>query len=233
MSSIDHLSRQATRTAKERAKGKLLRPRHQTPTPKVVLPFSVSINLTDLQSSSELCIVSEPPNVHICGICLEPVTKTVNPLLTARTPTSSSRLMFGVGLPCPGGHVYCLDCVISYIRSQLEEGGSHQTVFPIRCPECPPQDYCIDDAFASRVLEGDLLDLWHFRRLLESLPKVCRHLKLLNTSDTGQFYCPNSRCSALLELNEGDTEPQAICPHCHTLMCKPCQSVWHSGMGSS
>jgi hypothetical protein len=125
-------------------------------------------------------------NLPTCGICLESIIKTVNPVLAAKTPTSSSRLVFGLSLPCPSAHTYCLDCIIGHIRSRLDGEGARQAVFPIRCPECPPQEYSIDDEVAARVLEGELLERWYFCRVLESVPKVSSyfdaHLSILQHS---------------------------------------------------
>lgn len=59
------------------------------------------------------------------------------------------------------------------------------------------------------------LRLQHHQKLLDSLP---RH------------YCPNPRCSALVQLDEDSEDPQAICPSCNSVICVPCRVVWHGGM---
>lgn len=54
----------------------------------------------------------------------------------------------------------------------------------------------------------------HHQKLLDSLPK---------------YYCPNPRCSALVQVDEGEEDPQAICPSCDSMVCIPCRVLWHDG----
>ncbi|KAG8934216.1 hypothetical protein FRC02_010386 [Tulasnella sp. 418] len=154
---------------------------------------------------------------HQCGICQEPIIKTLNPFKASQTPTSSSRLTYGLSLECPGKHTYCLDCVTQYIRGKLEEAGQNGdgSVFPIRCPECPIGVWQMGDHIAERILGGELLEKWHLQKIVDSLPRR---------------YCPNQKCSMRLEVEEDLDVPQAECPACHILMCVPCRSVWHGGL---
>lgn len=59
------------------------------------------------------------------------------------------------------------------------------------------------------------LPFQHHQKLLDSLP---RH------------YCPNPRCSALVQLDEDSENPQAVCPSCQSVICVPCRVVWHESM---
>ncbi|GAB4815536.1 hypothetical protein N2152v2_002582 [Parachlorella kessleri] len=45
-----------------------------------------------------------------------------------------------------------------------------------------------------------------------------------------KFYCPNSRCSALIVL-EGEALPDSpqVCPACSHKICAYCRVVWHKG----
>ncbi|KAG9026283.1 AP-1 complex subunit mu-1, partial [Tulasnella sp. UAMH 9824] len=106
----------------------------------------------------------------ICGICQESFRPSSAPLETAQSPGSSSQaVLYGLYLGCPQNHGYCLDCLTNYIRIKLEDKEGHAN-FPVRCPECPPRtDWEIDDETARKVLAKELLETWHFQRLLASI----------------------------------------------------------------
>ncbi|KAH9849628.1 hypothetical protein C2E23DRAFT_355417 [Lenzites betulinus] len=158
----------------------------------------------------------------ICGICIEPFQATYSPAAAARSANSSSRLQFGTYLPCPKSHAYCISCLNGYIHSKIDPegegvGNPNMVVFPIRCPECPASEWPagIPDHIAERVLAAKGLTLWHHQKLLDNLP---RH------------YCPNPRCSALVQLDEDSDDPQAVCPSCASVICVPCRVVWHQDL---
>ncbi|KAI0073639.1 hypothetical protein K474DRAFT_1720258 [Panus rudis PR-1116 ss-1] len=158
----------------------------------------------------------------LCGICMEPFHATHSPISASSSANSSSRLPFGLHLPCPQSHAYCIDCLSSYIRSKLDpEGDGNGTlnavVFPIRCPECPLADWTegIPDEVASRVLSEKVMAIWFHQKLLDSLPRT---------------YCPNPRCSALVQLDEDPDEPEAVCPVCSVMVCVPCRTIWHEDL---
>lgn len=113
----------------------------------------------------------------VCGICLEPFQVTHSPIKAVLSANSSTRLPFGLRLPCPSEHAYCIACLSSYIQSKLDPegdgGGSSGTaVFPIRCPECSPTEWIdgIPDNVADRILGEKGMVLW-VRVLLISLPE--------------------------------------------------------------
>lgn len=118
------------------------------------------------------CTFDSKSGDPVCGICGEAFRNTWNPYGASQTPTSSSRLPFGKILPCASGHGYCLDCLTSYIRGKLDEGGPDCMVFPIRCPECPPLLWQMDDKTAGLILSPELLNHWHHQKLMDDLPKV-------------------------------------------------------------
>ncbi|KAH7926264.1 hypothetical protein BV22DRAFT_1009547 [Leucogyrophana mollusca] len=161
-------------------------------------------------------------DLPLCGICYEPFKATHSPVTASQSATSSNRLQFGLCLPCPNQHSYCLSCLASYIQTKLDpegEGGGNPEVrvFPIKCPECPPTQWedGISDDIAQRVLSEKNMVLWHRQRLLDSIE---RH------------YCPNPRCSALVQVHDDPNEPMASCPSCSEVMCVPCRVTWHNEM---
>ncbi|KAJ7637178.1 hypothetical protein FB45DRAFT_789450 [Roridomyces roridus] len=157
-----------------------------------------------------------------CGICMDAFQPTYSPYNASISANSSSRLQFGLRLPCPQQHGYCVGCLTSYIESKLDpdgkgSGNSGIIVFPIRCPECPMTEFMdgISDEVAERVLGPEKMVLWDHQKLLNSIP----HL-----------YCPNPKCSAVVQTPEDSEDPQAVCPSCQLLMCVPCRVAWHNGI---
>lgn len=173
----------------------------------------------------------------ICGICMDIFQVTYSPLSASSSANSSARIPFGLRLPCPQSHPYCLDCLSTYIKTRLDpngdgSGNANTVVFPIPCPECNLIEWGdgISDAVAGRILAEELMTVWvcvvhlrirnraahdisqHHQRLLDSLPK---------------YYCPNRKCSALVQVHDDPDEPQASCPSCELLICVPCQTLWH------
>lgn len=101
--------------------------------------------------------IAGPPT---CGICLESFLITANPATVSKGPTSSTRLPFGLRLPCPQEHAYCRQCLISFLQSKLEEGNTGNLVFPIRCPECPIDAWSFEDEVAAKVLDSADMVKW-------------------------------------------------------------------------
>ncbi|KAL1746746.1 hypothetical protein HDZ31DRAFT_33531 [Schizophyllum fasciatum] len=164
-----------------------------------------------------------PDGAPTCGICLDVFQLTHSPINASASANSSTKLPFGIRLPCPGAHAYCIDCLNSHIKSKLDPNndgtgaGPSAVVFPIRCPECALEDWPsgITDDVARRVLSEKGLVMWHTQRLLDSLPKL---------------YCPNKQCSALVQAHEDPDEPMAECPSCMQSMCIPCRVPWHQDL---
>jgi hypothetical protein len=154
-----------------------------------------------------------------CGICGDSFIETFSPLSASLSANSSTRLPFGLRLPCPNQHSYCVGCLSRYIICKLDPDGTgrapeEQIVFPIRCPECPSDQWLdsIQDDVAERILTQDRIELWHRQKHLDSIPR---------------YYCPNRQCSALVQLHEKKGEPRATCPLCQTVICVPCKTQWH------
>ena len=101
--------------------------------------------------------IAGPPT---CGICLESFLITANPATVSKGPTSSTRLPFGLRLPCPQEHAYCLQCLKAFLQSKLEEGNTGNLVFPIRCPECPIDAWSFEDEVAAKALDSTDMVKW-------------------------------------------------------------------------
>ncbi|KAF5383165.1 hypothetical protein D9615_004990 [Tricholomella constricta] len=172
----------------------------------------------DTSSSLDLDEIPYPT----CGICMESFIMTYSPISATLSANSSNKLPYGLRLPCPQDHAYCISCMTSYIQNKLDPDGtgagkSSAVVFPIRCPECPLGEWPggIEDEIAQRVLEkGGMVD-WHHQRLLDTIPRL---------------FCPNPKCSSLVEADEDDEDPEAACPSCQEIMCVPCRTRWHTGL---
>ncbi|KAG8887440.1 hypothetical protein FRB98_009584 [Tulasnella sp. 332] len=154
------------------------------------------------------------PKLSTCGICGDEfrlVTDPVNQSITA-SGSSQDATPYGVSMDCPSAHRYCLSCMTSYVRTKLE--APIGAAFPIRCPECPRAvAWEMGDELATNVLGRDLLDVWHFQKLVASV---------------SSFYCPNTTCSAPIALDVDDPNmTQAECPSCHISMCFQCRTPWH------
>ncbi|KAJ7695393.1 hypothetical protein B0H17DRAFT_1271880 [Mycena rosella] len=150
-------------------------------------------------------------------ICMDPFQSTHSPYAASLSANSSSRLQFGLRLPCPQQHAYCVGCLGSYITGKLEGASAGVAVFPIRCPECPVADFIdgIPDDVAERTLGKEKMVLWDHQKLLLSIPHI---------------YCPNPKCSAIVQTSEDTEDPQAVCPSCELLICVACRVAWHHGL---
>ncbi|KAG8852483.1 hypothetical protein FRB96_008671 [Tulasnella sp. 330] len=161
------------------------------------------------------------PNLRSCGICWEECLD-VNQFVQNSWSSSHKDARFGLELTCSGGHYYCVTCIREYIQGQLETpvtGKGGATAAAMKCPECPRSDtdmgWAIGDDVAERVLDQELIDGWHMRKILASI---------------SEFYCPNPTCSIPIEAPELDDVTMAECPMCHVAMCFQCRSSWHSGL---
>jgi hypothetical protein len=103
----------------------------------------------------------------ICDICFEPFQVTHSPISAALTANSSAKLPFGLRLPCPGQHPYCISCLSEYIKGKLDPSGTGDIstniiVFPILCPGCPFTDWesGIQDDTAKKVLDAESMGAW-------------------------------------------------------------------------
>ncbi|KAF7289868.1 RBR-type E3 ubiquitin transferase [Mycena indigotica] len=170
------------------------------------------------KEESNDCSLSSPHST--CGICMDPFQPTFSPYTASLTANSSSRVQFGLHLPCPQQHAYCVGCLTNYIDTKLNPDGKAGVagimIFPIRCPECPTDEFAdgIPDDIAARVIGPEKMVIWDHQKLLHSIPYI---------------YCPNPKCSAIVQTPEetDDEDPQAVCPFCQLLMCVSCRVAWH------
>ncbi|KAF9459774.1 hypothetical protein BDZ94DRAFT_995454 [Collybia nuda] len=175
--------------------------------------------ISTLEAEETLTLFTSYPT---CGICLEPFKVAHSPFNASVSANSSSRLPFGLRLPCPCEHSYCISCLTTYIQSKLDpegigSGKSAAIVFPIRCPECLLNDWPggMTDDVAERILGENGMVQWHHQKLLDSIPRL---------------FCPNPKCSSLVEADEDNDDPQAICPSCQKTICASCRTLWHNGL---
>ncbi|KAF9788557.1 hypothetical protein BJ322DRAFT_1049631 [Thelephora terrestris] len=155
----------------------------------------------------------------MCGICFEPFQATHSPISASLTANSSAKLPFGLRLPCPEQHPFCISCLSEYINGKLDPSGTgsmntNTLVFPIRCPGCPVtlSETGIEDEVAMKILDEDSMSIWHHRKLLDSLPRQ---------------YCPNPKCSVLVMIDEDTEDTRAQCPACFQWVCVSCKAMWH------
>lgn len=129
-------------------------------------PFPLGIHLTGVPPSeySDCSMASPYP---LCGICFEPFQLTHSPISASLAANSSAKLPFGLRLPCPGQHPYCISCLVEYIKGKLDPNGTGDMstqilVFPILCPECPITHWeaGIQDEVAEKVLDRESMSVW-------------------------------------------------------------------------
>ncbi|KAH8924002.1 hypothetical protein BT69DRAFT_115029 [Atractiella rhizophila] len=125
---------------------------------------------------------------------------------TSRGTQEGKTAMVGSILPTCN-HSFCISCLTEYIDSKLADPNP----FPIRCP-FPKCETRIDDSMAEKVLGRENMDVWHFKALVESTPKI---------------YCPFKSCSHPVTIVEGTT--RATCPNCRKEVCWACRTEWHDG----
>ena len=102
-----------------------------------------------------------------CGICGDTFEDVHSPITALLSANSSKSLPFGLHLPCLKQHAYCVGCFSQYILSKLDPDGTagapeDQTIFPIRCPECPSDEWVdgVPDDIAENILTEDGVVLW-------------------------------------------------------------------------
>ncbi|KAG6812203.1 hypothetical protein H0H92_003939 [Tricholoma furcatifolium] len=153
-----------TTSSKGKGKGRLFSP-PTSPDNKKRLRYDTEFSVK-MEEDEDMLSFSHSP-YPVCNICMEPFNVTHSPFTAALSANSSSKLPFGLRLPCPKEHAYCISCLTTYIQTKLDPDGrgvgkSSAPVFPIRCPECPlvawPEG--IDDDVAQRVLGERGMDEW-------------------------------------------------------------------------
>ena len=104
---------------------------------------------------------------QICNICHEQFQDTHSPFSASLAANTSARFPFGLRLPCPEEHTYCISCLTEYIKGKLDPSGSegantYTTVFPIPCPDCPIIDWGsgIQDDVVERIFDTESMSVW-------------------------------------------------------------------------
>ncbi|KAL6197553.1 hypothetical protein ACLB2K_033161 [Fragaria x ananassa] len=109
-------------------------------------------------------------------------------------------------------HVYCSDCVISYIDSKLQENEP-----TIRCP-VPNCAGLLEREYCRSVLPAPVFERWG---------KAMCDAVILGTE---KFYCPYQDCSAMMIYDGEELVRESTCPHCQRMFCAQCRVAWHVGM---
>ncbi|XP_043707915.1 probable E3 ubiquitin-protein ligase RNF144A [Telopea speciosissima] len=109
-------------------------------------------------------------------------------------------------------HVFCCECINSYVISKLE-----QKITSIKCPELSCEEM-LELESCHLILAPELFEKWEVA-LCESL-----------IGDPHKFYCPFRDCSALLLNDELGVIRESECPICRRLFCAQCKTPWHSGI---
>ncbi|KAL8540188.1 hypothetical protein ACS0TY_001678 [Phlomoides rotata] len=133
-----------------------------------------------------------------CEICIEPI------------PNPDRK--FKNGDKC--SHPFCTDCVIKYIRVQIDDNN----VGDIRCPalNC---DQTLDPVSCAVAVGQSVFLRW------------CDVLCESAISRFDKWYCPDRNCNALIvnECAGREKKKKANCPSCKKLYCFKCKGVWHGG----
>ncbi|KAH9097801.1 hypothetical protein Ae201684P_001276 [Aphanomyces euteiches] len=141
---------------------------------------------------------------EVCLICMD-ATGPLQNGVCYDTPDMYS-VENGWRLRC--GHVLCIGCLRSWIRSKLDDH--------TRAIECV-HPYCtrvVRPCHVARILEPTWTEQWS-------------HLVTLASTEGSSVYCPNPTCSELLQVPPERVPPLATCPLCFTDLCVVCRALWH------
>ncbi|CAG8710727.1 24651_t:CDS:10, partial [Gigaspora rosea] len=147
---------------------------------------------------------------HRCNSCYDKFSTFDLSADLDKMATSSANL--GIVLDCR--HGFCLACMKNYLNSVLKDD---VVDFPIKCPL-----RCIDVNIAERIIEKSLTK--------EDLENY--YLKMTVSSIKNKIYCPNKKCSAMIDYDHDESQPtySLICPMCHESFCPLCRVSWHEDL---
>ncbi|XP_016651566.1 PREDICTED: probable E3 ubiquitin-protein ligase RNF217 [Prunus mume] len=135
----------------------------------------------------------------VCEICVE--------------PKAAASEWFGIK-NC--SHAYCIDCMVRYLASKLEEN-----ITSIRCPDPDCTSGLLDPEHCRSILPQEVFERWGVALCEAVVPA------------SHKFYCPYKDCSAMLIIDndgkKGMIVRQSDCPHCRKLFCAQCKVPWHVG----
>ncbi|CAK7352290.1 unnamed protein product [Dovyalis caffra] len=107
-------------------------------------------------------------------------------------------------------HFYCIECIIRYVASILDDNRAVISCPASDCPGVLEPEYC------RVILPKEVFDRWGIA-LCESVIDVSKKL-----------YCPYMDCSALLVNDTGGEIERSYCPFCKRAFCVRCMVPWHS-----
>ncbi|KAF0441775.1 E3 ubiquitin-protein ligase arih1 [Gigaspora margarita] len=147
---------------------------------------------------------------HRCNSCYDKFSTFDLSADLDKMATSSANL--GIVLDCR--HGFCLACMKNYLNSVLKDD---VVDFPIKCPL-----RCIDVNIGERIIEKSLTK--------EDLENY--YLKMTVSSIKNKIYCPNKKCSAMIDYDHDESQPtySLICPMCHESFCPLCRVSWHKDL---
>ena len=163
-----------------------------------------------------------------CGICGDVFHQTNSPLAASQSANTSTKLSFGLRLPCPSNHAYCIGCLSQYIISKLDPESSGKApgaiVFPIRCPECSLDEWSegLQDETAEKVLTKEHMVTW-VRTVFVSFDLIIKlHFSIINSSwivnPTTTALIPNAlRSSTWMKKEKMHLQPVL----CVSVSCAP------------
>ncbi|KAL5755463.1 hypothetical protein ACOSQ2_020209 [Xanthoceras sorbifolium] len=110
-------------------------------------------------------------------------------------------------------HLYCFDCIASYVASKLQEN-----VSKIKCPNMRCETV-LEPQLCRQIIPKNVFSRWE-NVLSKSL-----------IFGSQMVYCPHKDCAAVLVDDGGDqVVTESECPNCHRLFCGQCNAPWHAGM---
>ncbi|CAG8786557.1 25142_t:CDS:10, partial [Dentiscutata erythropus] len=164
----------------------------------------------DDKANHQAEILQLPNGNHQCNSCFDKFSTFDLSADLDKMATSSANL--GVILDCK--HCFCLACMKNYLNSMLKD---EVVDFPIKCPL-----KCADVIIAERIVEKSLT-----KKDLETY-----YLKMTVSSIKNKVYCPNKRCSAMIDYDHDESQPTypLTCPMCRELFCPVCHVKWHEDL---
>lgn len=106
-------------------------------------------------------------------------------------------------------HVFCMDCVRSYLRSRISDGN----VLIVTCPGDACKALFSDEQVQSFVDEEVFGKYKRFKERAEM------------AKDSSVRWCPQPNCEGYMRGSESD--PHLTCPICKYELCFKCSSQWH------
>jgi ankyrin repeat/IBR domain-containing protein 1 len=154
-----------------------------------------------------------------CSICGDIMAAPCEPglfLADSAVPKKDQRAVY-----CNGGHVFCLGCWSTHLRTQVRENGA----FALQCPGYKCGEILSPD-WATILMPNDLVERWGVQRTRHVID-CCQTLKL----------CPCNECSLVIKLPNAQGEVAAanggilpksfMCGNDHSF-CVSCEDEGHS-----